>query len=91
MVVMFFSKDLKNSKQELEKQHKALEVEYKELKRLSISVESVSISTSLEILAFKMCLSTILCVTAGSEIVCFVFPGTGFIATDRKRYFRSDE
>lgn len=32
--------DLKNSKQELEKQHKALEVEYKELKRLSISVES---------------------------------------------------
>lgn len=43
MVVMFFSKDLKNSKQELEKQHKALEVEYKELKRLSISVESVSI------------------------------------------------
>ncbi|XP_022777542.1 myosin-4-like [Stylophora pistillata] len=33
--------DLKNSKQALEKQHKALEVEYKELKRLSISVESV--------------------------------------------------
>lgn len=32
--------DLKNSKQALEKQHKALEVEYKELKRLSISVES---------------------------------------------------
>lgn len=44
---MLFPQDLRNAREKLEKQNKALEVEYTELKRRSVSMEAVSIDTQL--------------------------------------------
>lgn len=49
---MLILQDLKNAREDLEKQKKALEVEYQELKRQSISVEDVSTFTFTLIAAF---------------------------------------
>lgn len=44
---LLFPQDLRNTREKLEKQNKALEVEYTELKRKSVSIEAVSVDTQL--------------------------------------------